>query len=181
MSPLSRAGSSGAGWFSGSPATHAYPRAVVFPLDGLLSVVHQGNAGGVVKTDELARAQAIPAQFLVDILSDLRADRLEQFGFSGWIGREPHGADPSDAGVVKDGLYGDQVVDLFGQLEQERATFHFGIFPTVNQALIDHPDLTRTDLDSVRLINIQGPTRLREAARARVGGEAGLSVPRSSL
>lgn len=32
--------------------------------------------GGVVKTDELARAQAIPAQFLVDILSDLRADRL---------------------------------------------------------------------------------------------------------
>ena len=38
-------------WFSGSPATHAYPRAVVFPLDGLISVVHQGNAGGVVNTD----------------------------------------------------------------------------------------------------------------------------------
>ena len=32
--------------------------------------------GDVVKTDELARAQGIPAQFLVDILSDLRADRL---------------------------------------------------------------------------------------------------------
>ena len=32
--------------------------------------------GGVVKTDELAKAQAIPAQFLVDILSELRADRL---------------------------------------------------------------------------------------------------------
>ena len=48
------------------------------------------------------------------------ADRLDRFGFSGWVGREPHGADPSDAGVVKDGLYGDQVVDLFGQLEQER-------------------------------------------------------------
>lgn len=32
--------------------------------------------GVVVKTDELARAQGIPAQFLVDILSDLRADRL---------------------------------------------------------------------------------------------------------
>ena len=26
-------------WFSGSPATHAYPRAVIFPLDGLLTVV----------------------------------------------------------------------------------------------------------------------------------------------
>jgi Rrf2 family protein len=33
-------------------------------------------AGVVVKTDDLANAQGIPAQFLVDILSDLRADRL---------------------------------------------------------------------------------------------------------
>ncbi len=32
--------------------------------------------GDVVKTEELANAQGIPAQFLVDILSDLRADRL---------------------------------------------------------------------------------------------------------
>ncbi len=38
-------------WFSGSPATHAYPRAVLFPLDGLLSVVQQGPAGGVSATD----------------------------------------------------------------------------------------------------------------------------------
>jgi Rrf2 family protein len=30
----------------------------------------------VVKTDDLAAAQGIPAQFLVDILADLRADRL---------------------------------------------------------------------------------------------------------
>jgi Rrf2 family protein len=32
--------------------------------------------GVLVKTDELAKSQGIPAQFLVDILSDLRADRL---------------------------------------------------------------------------------------------------------
>ena len=32
--------------------------------------------GVVVKTDDLAKAQGIPPQFLVDILSDLRADRL---------------------------------------------------------------------------------------------------------
>ena len=32
--------------------------------------------GAVVKTDDLAKAQGIPAQFLVDILSDLRTDRL---------------------------------------------------------------------------------------------------------
>jgi fatty-acyl-CoA synthase len=35
----------------------------------------------------------------------------------------------------------------------------------VNQAVIDHPDRTRTDLGSVRLINIQGSTRLRESLR----------------
>jgi len=34
------------------------------------------DPGVVVKTDDLAQAQGIPAQFLVDILSDLRADRL---------------------------------------------------------------------------------------------------------
>ena len=34
------------------------------------------DGGGVVKTDDLAKAQGIPAQFLVDILSDLRTDRL---------------------------------------------------------------------------------------------------------
>ncbi|WP_067975184.1 Rrf2 family transcriptional regulator [Mycolicibacter icosiumassiliensis] len=32
--------------------------------------------GALVKTDEIAAAQGIPAQFLVDILSDLRCDRL---------------------------------------------------------------------------------------------------------
>lgn len=32
--------------------------------------------GALVKTEDLAKAQGIPAQFLVDILSDLRTDRL---------------------------------------------------------------------------------------------------------
>ena len=32
--------------------------------------------GGLVKTDDLATAQGIPSQFLADILSDLRTDRL---------------------------------------------------------------------------------------------------------
>ena len=34
------------------------------------------SSGGLVTTDDLAKAQGIPAQFLADILSDLRADRL---------------------------------------------------------------------------------------------------------
>ncbi|HZA12628.1 RrF2 family transcriptional regulator [Mycobacterium sp.] len=38
-----------------------------------LASVDEGN---LVKTDDLAKAQGIPPQFLVDILSDLRTDRL---------------------------------------------------------------------------------------------------------
>ena len=34
------------------------------------------DEGSLVKTDDLAKAQGIPPQFLVDILSDLRTDRL---------------------------------------------------------------------------------------------------------
>jgi arylsulfatase A-like enzyme len=49
-----------------------------------------------------------------------RADRLDPFGFSGWIGREPHGADKSDCGVVRDGVFAEQVVELFDQLAAAR-------------------------------------------------------------
>ena len=45
-----------------------------------------------------------------------RADRLDPFGFSGWIGREPHGPNPADAGIVKDPIYADQVTGLFADL-----------------------------------------------------------------
>jgi arylsulfatase A-like enzyme len=45
-----------------------------------------------------------------------RADRLDRFGFSGWIGREPHGVDKADTGVVRDGLFAEQVTDLFAEL-----------------------------------------------------------------
>src|SRR5579875_1920429 len=34
------------------------------------------DSGALIKTDDLAAAQGIPPQFLVDILSDLRTDRL---------------------------------------------------------------------------------------------------------
>lgn len=50
-----------------------------------------------------------------------RADRLDPFGFGGWIGREPHGADPADTGYVRDDLLADQVVELFGELTADGA------------------------------------------------------------
>lgn len=48
-----------------------------------------------------------------------RANRLDRFGFSGWIGREPHGADPSDTGLTKDEIYADQIDALFDALEAD--------------------------------------------------------------
>ena len=45
-----------------------------------------------------------------------KADRLDPFGFSGWIGHEPHGAAKADCGTVRDGVFAKQVVDLLAQL-----------------------------------------------------------------
>jgi arylsulfatase A-like enzyme len=47
-------------------------------------------------------------------------DRLDPFGFSGWIGREPHGAAKSDCGTVRDGVFAQQVVELFDDLAAAR-------------------------------------------------------------
>lgn len=45
-----------------------------------------------------------------------RADRLEPYGFSGWIGPEPHGPLPANTGMVRDGLFAQQVTGLFDTL-----------------------------------------------------------------
>lgn len=42
-------------WFTGQPATHAYPRAVVFPLEGTMTIVEQGPTGGESKFDGAAQ------------------------------------------------------------------------------------------------------------------------------
>lgn len=44
------------------------------------------------------------------------ADPLEPFGFSGWIGPEPHGADPANTGYVRDPLFAEQVVAKLAEL-----------------------------------------------------------------
>jgi len=40
----------------------------------------------------------------------LDADPLDEFGFSGWVGPEPHGGELSDSGLVRDPLIADRVV-----------------------------------------------------------------------
>jgi len=48
-----------------------------------------------------------------------RADALEPYGFSGWLGPEPHGADPANSGYVRDSLLADQAVELLDSLGEE--------------------------------------------------------------
>lgn len=59
--------------------------------------------GVLVKTDDLAQAQGIPPQFLVDILSDLRTDRLVRShrGREGGYELGRPGADISIADVLR--------------------------------------------------------------------------------
>ena len=66
------------------------------------------------------------------VASYVRADRLDQFGFGGWIGREPHGAHPSDTGYVRDRLFGDQVGELFTTLAADRSSPWLAVASLVN-------------------------------------------------
>ena len=53
-----------------------------------------GTSAGLLASDDEGRviSEAVEAY--------QRADRLDPFGFSGWIGREPHGAAKPDSGTV---------------------------------------------------------------------------------
>ena len=48
-------------------------------------------------------------------------------------------------------------------LDEERATISFGTFPTMTQALLNHPDYHRDRWRGIRLINkVAPPDTLRE-------------------
>ncbi|HEX8847278.1 MAG TPA: sulfatase-like hydrolase/transferase [Pyrinomonadaceae bacterium] len=51
-----------------------------------------------------------------------RADRLDDYGFSGWIGPEPHGAAQANCGMNRDSGYAQEAIELLDELEAERAT-----------------------------------------------------------
>jgi acyl-CoA synthetase (AMP-forming)/AMP-acid ligase II len=52
------------------------------------------------------------------------------------------------------------------QLVEERATFHFGVFPAINQALLDEPGFAEADLSSIRYVNAQPGSPALERALA---------------
>ncbi|MDY7105158.1 MAG: sulfatase-like hydrolase/transferase [Actinomycetota bacterium] len=50
-----------------------------------------------------------------------RANRLDAFGFDGWIGAEPHGPRPENTGFVRDPLFAAEVEALFADLAVDRS------------------------------------------------------------
>lgn len=73
-------------------------------------------------TNQSVRANDAAGNLFADIIGKYRrADRLDPFGFSGWIGREPHGADPADTGLTRDGIFADQIDEVFRGLESRTA------------------------------------------------------------
>ena len=98
-------------WFrAGGYRTHYRGKWHVSHADLVVPGTHEG----IKASDDDGR----PVPAAVDAYR--RADRLGPFGFSGWIGREPHGADKSDCGTVRDGVFAEQVVTLFDELAAAR-------------------------------------------------------------
>lgn len=72
-------------------------------------------------------SNGVPVPELVQLYLD--ANRLEPYGFSGWVGPEPHGSDPRNSGGSaavglsgRDVVYATQAADLIRQLDQEEET-----------------------------------------------------------
>jgi arylsulfatase A-like enzyme len=78
-------------------------------------LVIAGSHEGLMASDDSGR----PIAGNIDAYR--RADRLDPYGFSGWIGREPHGAARGDSGCFRDGVFADQVIALFDELARARA------------------------------------------------------------
>ena len=60
-------------------------------------------------------ADGLPILENVDLYRN--ADRLDRFGFSGWIGPEPHGNNPANSGWIRDPHYRNEALALLDALE----------------------------------------------------------------
>ena len=54
-----------------------------------------------------------------NIAEYLKADLLDDYGFSEWVGPEPHGLGKHNMGTVKDPFTADETIDLLGRLDAE--------------------------------------------------------------
>lgn len=79
-------------------------------------IIVPGTKNSLMTTEinDDGEGQAIPEN--VDYYR--HADRLNDFGFSGWIGPEPHGTNPANSGWVRDPQYRNEALELLDALER---------------------------------------------------------------
>ncbi|MFN0109557.1 MAG: sulfatase-like hydrolase/transferase [Blastocatellia bacterium] len=59
-----------------------------------------------------------PVKPVIDLYK--AADRLDDFGFSGWIGPEPHGSAKANTGTNRDPGFAQETIELITELEKEK-------------------------------------------------------------
>ncbi|MCI0489832.1 MAG: sulfatase-like hydrolase/transferase [Blastocatellia bacterium] len=59
-----------------------------------------------------------PIKKIIDLY--LNADRLDEYGFSGWIGPEPHGSKKANTGTNRDPGFAREAIELIEELDRER-------------------------------------------------------------
>ncbi len=66
--------------------------------------LHDASGERITTNDDDGNVDAAAVQRYLD------ANPLDAFGFSGWVGPEPHGGDPADSGLVRDEIVADRIV-----------------------------------------------------------------------
>lgn len=61
----------------------------------------------------------VPIQRNIEIYR--RADKLDEYGFTGWIGPEPHGAAQANSGMNRDQGFAQEAIELLDELETAQA------------------------------------------------------------
>ncbi len=60
-------------------------------------------------------------QIEANIAAYAEADLLDDFGFSGWVGPEPHGLGKHNMGTIKDPFTADETIELLGHLDEDES------------------------------------------------------------
>ncbi|ATB48797.1 sulfatase-like hydrolase/transferase [Corallococcus macrosporus] len=107
-----------------------------------------------------------------------QSGRLEKFGFSGWIGPEPHGSSQANDGTVRDPGFADQVCRLLSDLDRQATAGEAAPWLLVSSFVNPH-DIVFSGLPWFTVFNnLQAAGKLPDVEPAPTAGESLESKPR---
>ncbi|AEI68008.1 sulfatase-like hydrolase/transferase [Corallococcus macrosporus] len=107
-----------------------------------------------------------------------QSGRLEKFGFSGWIGPEPHGSSQANDGTVRDPGFADQVCRLLSDLDRQATAGETAPWLLVSSFVNPH-DIVFSGLPWFTVFNnLQAAGKLPDVEPAPTAGESLESKPR---